>query len=129
MLMIQTVHESLEWILNVTDNTACHSRWSLRLYGFEFNAALRAGIKTQVLDTLFRLRSLNEDTMPSDDDLPLVVGDAMDENRSYICVVNTNGDEIILRDARCDGLKKKSTLYEESAVKKAIDTYSKTASL
>lgn len=84
---IRTDQELLECcILNFTDITSRLARWRLRLSRFEFDVVLRAGIKHQAADALSRLHTLNEDTVPLDNDSPFLAIDVQNEisSLSYV---------------------------------------------
>lgn len=54
---IRADHDSLEWILNLSDATGCFSGWRLRLLIFEFVVVHRAGIKRHAVNALSRLKT------------------------------------------------------------------------
>lgn len=58
---IKAHHDSLNWILNLTDSTGQFARWRLRVSEYDFDVVSSAGIKRQDADAIFRLETTGED--------------------------------------------------------------------
>lgn len=53
--IIQTDHNALEWLFNLTDAAGRLAPWCLRLLQFDFDVIHHAGMKFQIADALSRL--------------------------------------------------------------------------
>lgn len=70
--IVITDHDSLRWILNLTEITSSVACWCLQTSEFEFNVVRRAGFMQQTADALLRLSASEEDNAPLEDDLLLL---------------------------------------------------------
>lgn len=91
--IVRTDHNSLKWVLNLTEITDKLERWHLRISEFDFDVIHRAGIKHQAADTRSRLRTNWEDNTPLEGDLLRSAIKAIQKLvKSHICVGHTNKD-------------------------------------
>lgn len=91
---IRMDHDSLKWILNLTNGTGRLARWSLQLSEFDFKVVLRAGVKREASEVLSRLQTASEDDTQLEDNLPILSNDAKSDDTSKL-VIYTNSDDII----------------------------------
>jgi len=86
---LRTDHESLRWILNLSDASGKLQRWRLRLLEFEFDVVHRPGIKHQAADALSRLNTQGEDEEPLEDEVPtlLIATEAVEADEHEVCVI------------------------------------------
>lgn len=93
---IRADHDSLEWILNLTNNTGRLAHWLLRLYEVYFDVT---GVIHQAVAALSHLLETGEDGTLLEDNLPLLAIDA-ERDHSSIPITNTNSNDIILLNAK-----------------------------
>lgn len=74
---IKTDHDSLMWILNLTQSTSRLARWNLQLSEFVFDVVYIDGIKHQAADALSHLLTIGKGKTPPEDDLMLLAIDTM----------------------------------------------------
>ena len=67
---IRTDHDSLRWLMSLTESTGRLTRWRLRLSEFDFVIQYRPGRVHQIPDALSRLIVPNNTQRPVDDDIP-----------------------------------------------------------
>ena len=72
---VRTDHDSLRWLLNITDVSGRLARWRLRLAEFDYSVVNRPGVKHQAPDALSRLLTSGDDQSPLDDDIPCFITD------------------------------------------------------
>lgn len=92
---VRTDHDSLKWILNLTDSTSQLARCCVCLSEYDFNVVHLAGKKHEGADALSRLRTTVEDQMHLDDDLPVPAIDEQENGEQTIHVINTDKKEKI----------------------------------
>ena len=78
---LRTDHDSLRWILNLSDATGRLARWRLRLADYDYTVEHRRGIVHQAADALSRLPSDGMDETPLDDEIPLFLVDTTSNQR------------------------------------------------
>ncbi|CAN8073881.1 unnamed protein product [Agarophyton chilense] len=64
---IRTDHDSLRWLLNITDASSRLARWRLRLSEYDYEITYRPGIKHQAADALSRIITDGTDDTPLHD--------------------------------------------------------------
>ena len=79
---LRTDHDSLRWIMNLSDASGRLQRWRLRLADFEYDVVHRAGIKHQAADALSRMPTDGSDQTPLDDAIPTLAVEASHTERS-----------------------------------------------
>lgn len=67
---VRTDHDSLRWLLNISDVSGRLARWRLRLAEFDYTVVHRPGVKHQAPDALSRLPTAGADTSPLEDGIP-----------------------------------------------------------
>lgn len=66
---MRTEHDSIKWILNLSDANGGLAQWRLWFSKLDFDKVSRAGGKQQAADTMSGLRTAGEKRIDLDDDL------------------------------------------------------------
>lgn len=92
---VRTDHDTLRWIISLTESSGRPTRWQLRLAEYDFTIQYRPGRVHQVPDALSRLISLKDSDDPRrvvevDDEIPTLdagntVRDDSDELVDHVC--------------------------------------------
>ena len=80
---IRTDHDSLKWLLNLSDASGRLQRWRLRLQEFTYDIQYRPGAQHKAADAVSRLSTTGHDDEPIDDDLPVLALTDVDTTQAY----------------------------------------------
>lgn len=124
----RTDHNSLKWILNLTNSTKTLARRHPEFSEYNLSVLRRASVKQEAVNALSRLQTTAEDATPVEVDLPFLAVDT-ESNRTSILVINAYGDGITTLNIQGGKSFVSPPTLVELAAEQALNENCKTTSL